>query len=634
MGDNTEESSDFDEPYAAAPRPGSRHGGPSPYADLLAGDSRWPAGDRTDEKPEPLENELDVIEAELIDDAPEAAPGARADERWSQTGQGWARTSDTWHESTEDGTGATQHRRVVMTRPGSRVVLTSRTTTTVRTTEGTGTTEEGAAPPKRVRFTPGGGDGRPARPGRYRPILGRAVRKLLLLLVLLAVVLVVSRACAHRDEPAAPRDAAPAVDRPDATGEVGATWHVEATALRPDLSAPRLVGAVDGAFDGPYVADLTDVWVLTSGSEQAQETVLHALDPASGDVVWERALDGVLCATEAHAAGLPCASVLERDPGTGLGVRWQLHLIDPGTGEDLAAGEVEAWVTAVRLVGDTFVLLEQRQPAPHAVLRGFGTDLEERWTLDLAGEPGHEGLFSENRVVNRPEPERPGLALDRPRLREVGPGLLAVWSGMRTAVVTPGPGDLLAMPQCSRLVDDGERLWCNEPESTAAYSYAGDHLFTVPGLRLAFPDHDGRGDDRTRPVFIDEDGDVYSVDGESGEVRRRYLRAGTGSAFGMTIMPGASWTDGHTLVDHGTGVALLAPQADEVAWTNELAEMSDPPIARGDDLVLGGHELVTLDLATGVETSRVRQPYGLYTVAVGGEIVGVGPDEIARLDLP
>jgi hypothetical protein len=39
-------------------------------------------------------------------------------------------------------------------------------------------------------------------------------------------------------------------------------------------------------------------------------------------------------------------------------------------------------------------------------------------------------------------------------------------------------------------------------------------------------------------------------------------------------------------------------------------------------------------LAAGEELSRVGQPHGNHTVAVGDEIAGVGPDGIVLLDLP
>lgn len=61
-----------------------------------------------------------------------------------------------------------------------------------------------------------------------------------------------------------------------------------------------------------------------------------------------------------------------------------------------------------------------------------------------------------------------GLALDRRRFREVGSGLIAVWAGQRTAFIDIAGGKLIMMPHCSRLVDDGSRLWCNETDGASA----------------------------------------------------------------------------------------------------------------------------------------------------------------------
>lgn len=124
------------------------------------------------------------------------------------------------------------------------------------------------------------------------------------------------------------------------------------------------------------------------------------------------------------------------------------------------------------------MFLEQRQPAPHAVVSGWEADLRPAWSLDLAGEPGHDGLFSENRIIARGFPPTTGPALDRPRIRTVAGGLTALWIG-RT---------------------DGARLWCNTGDRATALTYglAPTHR-TEPGVRLAFPERDPRGGDITVP---------------------------------------------------------------------------------------------------------------------------------------
>lgn len=126
------------------------------------------------------------------------------------------------------------------------------------------------------------------------------------------------------------------------------------------------------------------------------------------------------------------------------------------------------------------------------------------WSLDLAGEPGHDGLFSENRIIVRGFPPTTGPALDRPRIRTVAGGLTALWIGRTTIFLDVAQGRPAGMPTCSRLVGDGARLWGNTGDRATALTYglAPTHR-TEPGVRLAFPERDPRGGDITVPVFLD-----------------------------------------------------------------------------------------------------------------------------------
>lgn len=175
-------------------------------------------------------------------------------------------------------------------------------------------------------------------------------------------------------------------------------------------------------------------------------------------------------------------------------------------------------------------------------------DLGRRWTQDLTAQPCQVELFSKGRITERTEPERPGLALDRPRFRDVGSGLLSIWAGQRTAFIDVADGGLVMMPHCSRLVDDGSRLWCNEADGASAYSCAGRKLFRVRGPRLAFPNldlHAASGLDRGQPVFIKDDGQAVAVDAVNNKIGVAYTPPGRGSAFGLTILP-AAYTAGST----------------------------------------------------------------------------------------
>ena len=428
-----------------------------------------------------------------------------------------------------------------------------------------------------------------------------------------------------------PGDTRPAPPAPaPRTGTAPDVWNLEAGQLRPGLAGAKFLGSLDGSFQPSYAAAVAGVWLTTTGDPRAGSTVLHAVDPATGAVRWQRDLDGVLCATEAPEAGLLCASVVARDPATGLGTRWRLHLLDPANGQDRTTRDVDGWFTAVHWSGRAFVALEQRQPAPHAVVRGFAvSDLHALWTVDLAGRPGQEEMFTEDRVILRPEPDRPGLALDRPRLRDVGDGLLGVWAGGRTAFVDPADGRLVMMPHCSRLVDDGSRLWCNEVDGATAYAYAGRELVRVRGPRLAFPEDDGVGVDRNRPVFVDDDGAAVSVDVRTGKVGATWTPPGRGSAFGVVTMPRTVTGGGRTYLVGEAGTMLLDDRADRVVWRNPTIKNSDVPIPQGDDQVLlGAGRLTLVELATGESRSDVRVS-GLYAVELGGRLAGVGPESLS-----
>jgi hypothetical protein len=458
-------------------------------------------------------------------------------------------------------------------------------------------------------------------------------------LVLLCVVGVIAGGGGSRTEPppsiqdSPSRESVP--NRP-----VTVSWRIAPQQLRPDLPGATFIGAVDGDFSGPRVSavdpKITDVWVALTGDQDEAKIVAHGVDPASGHVLWNRPMEGALCASEADPSGLVCAELLDRDPATGLGRRWRLHLLDPRSGESRRSREVTGWISALHRSGDTLIILEQREPAPHAVLRGFDlATLQPRWELDLRQRPGHAAMFSEDRIIARKDPSRDGVVLDRPRFRDVGygpaaeqtggDGLVALWAGQRTAFVQPRSGTLIMMPQCSRLVDDGRRLWCNEPDGAASYSYAGKLLRRIDGPRLAFPRDDGVGVDRNRPVFTDDDGAPVAVDLDTGKVGRPYSVPGAGSVWGMTTMPTIHSVGGHTLLVGKGGAMLVDPAADKINWLIPDITLSDPPILIKGELLLGNYIFDIVDLRTGKRVATAKTE-GLYTVAIGDRIAGVGPE--------
>lgn len=244
-------------------------------------------------------------------------------------------------------------------------------------------------------------------------------------------------------------------------------------------------------------------------------------------------------------------------------------------------------------------------------------------------------MFSENRIITRKDPVRKGLVMDRPRFRDVGygptaeetgdGGLVALWAGQRTAFVRPRSGQLIMMPHCSRLVDDGRWLWCNLPLGAAAYSYTGKELHRVDGPRLAFPSDDGVGVDRNRPIFIDNDGAPVAVDLDTGKTGEPFSVPGAGSVWGLKTMPRAETVGDHILLVGKAGTMLVDPNQDKVIWRNPYITNTDTPILIKDELLLGTFNLDIVDLGTGERRATVRTE-GLYTVAIGDRIAGVGPD--------
>lgn len=470
------------------------------------------------------------------------------------------------------------------------------------------------------------------------------------LIVVVVVVLRVIGAVTSDRDPGSEVDPGSGPTRPSPAAvperPMKVSWKLQPTTLRPDLPGAQFIGAIDGDFSGPRVAgeklpDDGDLWLVLTGDKDERRMILHAVDPDTGQVRWQRPMEGGLCATGSGEAGIVCASTLERDQKSGAGRRWLLQTLDPKTGAVERSVERNGWFSALHRSGDTVVALEQREPAPHAVLRGFDAQtLKQRWIDDLSDEPGHDEMFSTNKVINRKLPDREQV-LDRPRFRDVGPdaekgtdggsdqatGLVALWAGTRTAFVQPDSGKLVMMPHCSRLVDDGKRLWCNEVAGAASYSYRGKLLHRVKGPRLAFPGDDGVGRDRNRPVFIDEGGAPTQVDLESGKVGGAYAAPGAGSAWGMKTTPETESVGRYTFLIGEAGAMLVDPKKDKIIWNNEDITISDTPILRGHEVLLGNNRWDVLDVRTGEPRATVKSE-GLYMVAIGDRIAGVGPDEI------
>ena len=467
---------------------------------------------------------------------------------------------------------------------------------------------------------------------RARRAAIRSVALLFGLLALLVILGVVGRALVSSTRPVRP---VPTATRSVPSSSLGTQWTTSATSLRPDLAKAELMGGVDGTFDERRVIDAGSVWGVLTGDADDSSVWVHGLDPSSGRELWKHALDDGLCAKRLLGKSLLCASAIEHDPATGLGTRWHLALLDPASGAERRSTDWTGWLALLHVDGARVLLVEQRQPAPHAVLTVLDETLQQRAQFDLRDQSQHDGMFSDNRIYHRTLPIPAGPALDRPRIRTVADGLTALWVGQTTAFVDLDKPSLVGVPRCSRLVDDGKRLWCNQGSLAAALSYALKPLYeTDLGTRLAFPDRDPRAGDVADPVFLRSDGAAVRVDLTTGRTAGPLVDTRNGSAFGLVTSPHVAYADGLTLVWDSSTLFAVRARTGELLWQSAMPASIDDVYAWDGRLLLTGYQLRVLDPATGTVVRTYRQSSGLYTHAVGQVLVGAGPDEVARLVNP
>lgn len=466
-----------------------------------------------------------------------------------------------------------------------------------------------------------------------RRLLARAVRVLALyagIFIAVVVVLGILPNRVQRTTPVPTRTPTPALP------VLPPVWSVRPGELRTDLAGgAELVAPIDGTFDANRLVAVGDIWVVLTGDGEDRRIAVHGIDASTGRPLWRTDLPNGVCAAAPSKGRLVCAASVATDPATGLGTRWRISLLDPATGRETRGADFAGWLTLIHVDGDRILLVEQRQPAPHAVLTGLDGELRQRWQLDLRDQPQHAGLFSNDRIYYRKLPIPDGPALDRPRIRKVADGLTALWSGQTTAFVDLRSGQLVGMPRCSRLVDDGKRLWCNAGPLAVAYSYTLRKLHeTALNTRLAFPYRDPRAGDVTDPVFLEADGRAVRVDPATGRTVGPLAQTRNGSAFGMTISPSAAFVGGLTLVSDSTTLFAVDTRTGALHWRQaRQASIGDVWVWRGE-LLFGESVVRILDTRTGRERVAYRQRHGLYTALVGEVLVGVGPDELARLTDP
>ena len=460
-----------------------------------------------------------------------------------------------------------------------------------------------------------------------RRLLARAVRLLALYVGIFVLVIVVLGLLPNRTVRPAPTPA-PTVP------PLAAAWSVQPSQLRPDLEGDaEIITTVDGSMDGDQVVDAGSTWAVLTGDAQDRRVAVHGIAAATGHPLWHKDLPNGICAGELIGSRLVCAASTETDPATRLGTRWRISLLDPATGRETRGTDFTGWLTLIHVDGDRVMLVEQRQPAPHAVVTGLDADLRQRWRIDLRDRPQHAGLFSHNRIYNRSLPIPPGPALDRPRIRKVANRLTALWAGQSTAFIDLRTGTLAGMPRCSRLVDDGKRLWCNAGPVAVAYSYGLKKLHqTTSDTRLAFPSRDPRGGDVTDPVFLETNGRAVRVNPATGRTIGPLAQTRNGSAFGVVTSPRVYFVDGLSLLEDSSRLFAVNARTGTLQWQREgRTSFTEVWSWKGGLLMTGVSALQLVDPRTGNARVSYRQRRGLYTIVVADTLVGIGPDEIARL---
>lgn len=415
-----------------------------------------------------------------------------------------------------------------------------------------------------------------------------------------------------------------------------ATWSLQAPKLRTNLTNPKILAGIDGSFDGGRVIDAGGPLVVVTAAEDSEaKAAVQALDPGTGAPLWRRDLPAARCATTLLTDGLLCASQV--DPGLveGVATAWRLQVLNPRTGEEVRHVDITASLTVVGVRDDHVMVVERRMPSPHVVVTGYSADLAQTWQVDLSTLPGQEEMFSEDRIYDRPDNAPGPVWFDRPRLRAFSHGLTALWAGGRTAFFDLAAGTLVGMPHCSRVVDDGNRLWCNDPDNASAYGYDLQPLFkTDPGVRLAFSTLDPHDGNVSRPVFLDQDGKALNVDLTTGKTIGLLAATSTGSAFGMTTWPGVYSTGNYTILQADDQTFGVDMSTGSVLWTSSQMDLLDHAYQHGGKLILTGFKVSVVNPMTGERTGWYEQDVGWETIQVGDIFLGISSDEIGRVDIP
>ena len=413
--------------------------------------------------------------------------------------------------------------------------------------------------------------------------------------------------------------------------EVGTDWRVLAETLRPELDEPLFQFSTGGGDRADRnVIDGGSTWVVLTGTRQGADIVVHGVDARTGRERWRRPLSNALCAALPLGSSVVCTWALPR-AGRQQGTRWRVSVIDPDTGTDRRTRDLTGPFTLIDLVAGRIVLVEQRRPAPRAVITALAGDLRTDWSTDLSTSAGQAELFTQ--LEESPRGRLLGDGVDlTPAVKVVGNGrLIAVTSQTRTALFDARTGQVAGLPRCSRLVDDGDRLWCDDRNRVVAYSYGLNRLWgTAVGIHLA--EHCTRGEQPTFPVFLAKDGTALSINPRTGRTTGTLAQSRTvGSQTPTSCQVGSTVV----ITDANGAFGIDAPRQ-KLIWQNRTwhREVTDPVglIPRGDRWLVTASDLFWIDPATGA-ASDVRDNLG-STQAVGPALAGFVQTELVKVREP
>ncbi len=375
-----------------------------------------------------------------------------------------------------------------------------------------------------------------------------------------------------------------------------------------------------------------DTWVVLTGDDEDAQLTVHGVDGSTGRENWRRELRGALCADHPLPSGqIVCARAIDVNPPTQAGTRWIIATLDPATGAEQDTYETRGRFTAIKVFGDRIVLVEERVPAPHAVVVVLDAQLDPLWTTDLSSTAGHDQLFSQSPTYLRKLPRPAGPALSGVALTALGDESVALTSNARAAVLDLDSGSVLGVPECSTVVDDGTRLWCAARDRAVAYSYAMKRLSaTRAGVTLA--QNCLGGSAPSIPIFLADDGTAVKVDLRTGRTTGTLAQSRTGYRAGRAVTPDACQLGSMVMISDTRGAFMIDAASGKLRWQTQAWTLPADLFRRDGRVLVAAGDLLWIDPATG-RILATREQLGA-TQAAGAGLAQFGFERIARVREP